>query len=404
MTARSHDGHRRWRTTAGRAEARPDAARQPTTGGSTYLLFDGRRAVVNLDDAAVARGMGMVGQAPLPVSSTLLNLIPEMPPIASPRIPDVGKRGPGSLSGFAVGSVLRVARSGGDEYYVVLREGVQRVGQLAAELVRFADSLGTRTAISVAPDVIRTTKPVTRLPVSDFPDRALLQSAALARRSAPGGRVRRRERYGHVFGWRPAYSAGRAPVTLAQADAEGPAVDAVYCRRGAWLMCERPACRVAMLARVPGIWSPTPVCGSPFTTTMPPRTSALPATMIPAPWPSTGCTARGTGFEQVQCVSRAGHSGHCSTGWPAVVGCAMRRRPAPPPTRRRRLQRRRMLRAARGDPAARCLRCDDGRRSSGPRAGGGGGRGVGAHRGKEVDACRRRLVDPIRRADGARLP
>ncbi len=95
-----------------------------TTGGSTYLLFDGHRAVVNLDDAAVTRGMGIVGQVPLRVSSTLLNLIPEAPPIASPRIPDAGKRGPGSLSGFAVGTVLRVARSGGDEYYVVLRDDV----------------------------------------------------------------------------------------------------------------------------------------------------------------------------------------------------------------------------------------------------------------------------------------
>ncbi len=194
-----------------------------TTGGSTYLLFDGHRAVVNLDDAAVTRGMGIVGQVPLRVSSTLLNLIPEAPPIASPRIPDAGKRGPGSLSGFAVGTVLRVARSGGDEYYVVLRDGVQRVGQLAAELVRFADSLGTRTAIPVAPDVIRTAKPVTRLPVSDFPAPVFSASAGswhddLRQVGACGDGTR----CGLVFGWRPAYSSGARSGCVGAGRRRGP--------------------------------------------------------------------------------------------------------------------------------------------------------------------------------------
>src|SRR5689334_11996381 len=86
----------------------------PTTGGSTYLLFDGRRAVLNPDDAAVARALGLDGQTPLSVSASLLNLIPETPPITPPRIPDIGKRGPDSLRGFPVGSVLRVAHSIGD--------------------------------------------------------------------------------------------------------------------------------------------------------------------------------------------------------------------------------------------------------------------------------------------------
>jgi type VII secretion protein EccB len=185
--------------------------------------------VVDPDDAAVARGLGLDGRTPLPVSASLLNLIPETPPITVPRIPDVGKRGPASLSGFPVGSVLRLARSTGDEYYVVLTDGVQRVGQLAADLVRFADSRGTRTAVSVAPDVIRAARSITRLPVSDFPDRAVPQ------RVSPGATV--------CVRWSPAasggatvsfslgeppISGGRAPVALVQADGKGPAVDAVY--------------------------------------------------------------------------------------------------------------------------------------------------------------------------------
>jgi type VII secretion protein EccB len=201
----------------------------PTTGGSTYLLFDGRRAVVNPDEAAVARGLGLDGQIPVRVSASLLNLIPETPPITAPRIPDIGTRGPDSLPGFPVGSVLRVARSIGDEYYVVLTDGVQRIGQLAAELVRFSDSQGTRTAVPVAPDVIRATKSVTRLPVSDFPDRAVPQPVGAGTTVCVG--------WAHTGSGRTTVSfslgglpipAGQAPVALAQADGKGPAVDAVY--------------------------------------------------------------------------------------------------------------------------------------------------------------------------------
>ncbi len=201
----------------------------PSSGGSTYVLFDGRRAAVDPGETAVARALGLDGQTPLPVSPVLLNLIPESPPITAPRIPDVGKRGPDSLPGFRVGSVLRVVRTGGDEYYVVLREGIQRVGQVAADLVRFADSQGTRTALPIAPDVIRTTKSVTRLPVSDYPDRvqapSVLDGATVCaswRHLASGG-------VSVLFsiGGLP-ISSGQAPVRLVQADAEGPAVDAVY--------------------------------------------------------------------------------------------------------------------------------------------------------------------------------
>lgn len=201
----------------------------PTTGGSTYLLFDGQRAVVNPDDAAVARGLGLDGQTPVPVSASLLNLIPETPPITGPRIPDIGKRGPDTLPGFPVGSVLRVARSTGDEYYVVLADGVQRVGQLAAELIRFSDSRGSRTAVSVAPDVIRATKSVARLPVSDFPDRAIPQSlpagttVCVAWAHAASGKAT----VSISFGGLPV-PAGQAPAALAQADGKGPAIDAVY--------------------------------------------------------------------------------------------------------------------------------------------------------------------------------
>ena len=206
---------------------------RPVSGGSTYLLYAGRRAVVNLDEPAVVRALRLDGQIPLTVSPMLLNAVPEAPPIAAPRIPDAGGRGPAALPGFPVGSVLRMTRVDGDEYYVVLSHGIQRIGQVAADLLRFTDSRGTRTAISVAPDIIRATPTVTDLPVATFPDRAPSPpdagGAALCaswRRAASGG-----VEISFLAGALP-IPAGQEAVKLSQADGKGPAVDAVYLAPG----------------------------------------------------------------------------------------------------------------------------------------------------------------------------
>jgi type VII secretion protein EccB len=202
---------------------------RPSSGGSTYLLYGGRRSVVNLADAAVERALGSEGQVPRTVSTLLLNIIPEAPPLAAPRIPDAGGRGSRSLPGFAVGSVLRVTRTGGDEFYVVLTDGVQRVGQLAADLVRFSNSQGTRTVMSVAPDVIRNAPAVTRLPVSGFPDQAKNPpptddgTVCAGWTYAASGNVD----VSFSVGGLP-LSDGEASVFLAQADGKGSALDAVY--------------------------------------------------------------------------------------------------------------------------------------------------------------------------------
>ncbi|MGZ4512572.1 MAG: type VII secretion protein EccB, partial [Mycobacterium sp.] len=111
-------------------------------GSPAYLLYNGQRAVVDLADTAVLRALRLEGRAPRPVSQALLNAIPEAPPIAPPPIPGTGDTAP-ALPGFAVGSVLRIARADGDEYYAVLPAGVQRIGQVAADLLRFGNSRGT---------------------------------------------------------------------------------------------------------------------------------------------------------------------------------------------------------------------------------------------------------------------
>jgi len=200
----------------------------PASGSPAYLLYNGRRAVVDLADAAVVRALRLEGRAPRLVSQSLLNTVPEAPPISVPRIRGAGGEAPG-LPGFPVGSVLRVTRGDGDDYYVVLPAGVQRIGQVAADLLRFSNSRGTANAITVAPDAIRAAGVVDTLPVAGFPGRAPTLSdggstLCVTWEPAPSGDAGIAFLAGNGLPVR----AGQLPVTLSQADGSGPALDAVY--------------------------------------------------------------------------------------------------------------------------------------------------------------------------------
>ncbi|BBZ37617.1 ESX-4 secretion system ATPase EccB4 [Mycobacterium conspicuum] len=196
-------------------------------GSPTYLLYNGHRAVVDLADAAVVRALRLEGRVPRNVSRALLNAIPEAPAITAPRIRGAGGAARG-LPGFPVGSVLRISRGDGDEYYAVLTDGVQRIGQVATDLLRFSDSQRAANVIAVAPDVIRAAPISTTLPVSTFPDRA--PAAADARDTSYCATWASDGTGGVAFltGTGLPVPVGRLPVTLAQADGAGPALDAVY--------------------------------------------------------------------------------------------------------------------------------------------------------------------------------
>ncbi len=144
--------------------------------------------------------------------------------------------GPRSLAEFTVGTVVRATRAEAVEYYVVLADGVQRIGAVAADLIRFSDSQSGREIATVSPDTIGAAPAVDSLPLADLPDHAHTTMGAV----------------GHPVlcaHWRPNREVGEAstavlvgdslplggsgpPVTLAQADADGPNIDSVYLSPG----------------------------------------------------------------------------------------------------------------------------------------------------------------------------
>lgn len=221
---------------AGRSDELVRDDRQPSVlvtarsegAAATYLLYDGRRAEVDLRNPGVVWALRLDGIEPRPVSSSLLDAIPEAPPIAAPHIPGAGL--PSAVSGMQVGAVLRVTRADSDDYFVVLADGVQRIGEVAANLIRSLDSQGGRDIPAVSPGAISGSANIESLPVSTYPRRA---GRTLGARD--GGVL--------CAGWladgaRTVLWLGDSSPTdvnttlLAQGDGEGPAIDSVVMPSG----------------------------------------------------------------------------------------------------------------------------------------------------------------------------
>ncbi|MBX7432176.1 type VII secretion protein EccB [Mycobacterium sp. Y57] len=178
---------------------------------TTYLLYDGWRARVDLRHAAVVRALRLDGVTPRPVSPALLTAIPEVPPIVAPLLP-------------ADATVVAVPRAGGEDYFLVFADGVQRIGEVVADLIRFTDSRIGEVP-RVAPDDIGSRPVVDHLPVQTYPRRGGVGTAPVvcARwRPDDGGTVADTE---ILTGTRMPTVA--TPVRLAQADELGPAIDLV---------------------------------------------------------------------------------------------------------------------------------------------------------------------------------
>ncbi|CRZ16022.1 type VII secretion protein EccB, Actinobacterial [Mycolicibacterium neworleansense] len=197
-------------------------------GASTYLLADGRRARVDLRDIAVVRALHLEGVSPLPVSQTLLDAVPEVPALQAPLIAGVGTPGPAALGGLTVGTVIRVVRAGPTEFYVVLADGLQRVGRVASDVIRFSVVQQHDEPPVVPADVVADVPVADHLEVARFPERVLPRGrAVLCARWDP------RQPDGDTNTTvATADSLQGDSVQLAQADGDGPNVDRVQIPAG----------------------------------------------------------------------------------------------------------------------------------------------------------------------------
>nr|WP_246461236.1 type VII secretion protein EccB [Nocardia transvalensis] len=152
----------------------PGEALLAKRGDKTYLIYDGKRAVIDPRNTVMARSLDMSAR-PRPVTTGLLDAAREVAPLTAPQIPQAGQPGPGKLSGVPVGGVVSVVSVVDPEHpsmYVVLSDGVQPVSSFAAQVIRNADSHGMSEIKRIPPDLLDGVPMVNSLPVDQFPEQA----------------------------------------------------------------------------------------------------------------------------------------------------------------------------------------------------------------------------------------
>lgn len=210
----------------------------PTSGllvsyeDKTYLLVSGKRHLVHADDDAVERAFGFDGVQPRPVSPGMLNAFAEGDTLATPQIDGRGKSSSTGLG--PVGSIIRVPGVGdaATTLYVVLGNGVQKVEQAAADVIRYSDTAGGGEVKTVAPAQITSLTQREELPVNDFPKVA--PSIVDSQKNPVGCLAWQKNgdkdsaKLSVLAGRELPLDSGKAPVAVATADGTGPGVDGVY--------------------------------------------------------------------------------------------------------------------------------------------------------------------------------
>ncbi|MFJ2835028.1 MULTISPECIES: type VII secretion protein EccB [Nocardia] len=213
----------------------------------TYLVYQGTRAELDPNNSVIARTLGLTGKQVRPIGSAVLGATTQAPPLAVPTIERAGEPGPGKLSNVPIGGIISVTgvqAAGQETMYVVLADGVQRVSEFTADLLRNADSRGMREIAELAPDVLDRMPVLHTLPVDGFPER---KPRILAAEDAPVACVHWAKNPGIataqgtsvdgpaeratvtlLAGTKLPLAASAKPVTLATADGSGDRMDAVY--------------------------------------------------------------------------------------------------------------------------------------------------------------------------------
>lgn len=145
----------------------------PPDGSMTWLLWDGRRSLIDLNDRVVTDALGLPLDipSPRPIAPGLFNAIPEGAPLRVPAIPGAGTAPQFPISApVPVGGVVAAHGTDGElRQYAVLPDGLQLVSPVVAAMLRNTDSYGLEQPPRLGADEVARS-PVSRmLDTSAFP-------------------------------------------------------------------------------------------------------------------------------------------------------------------------------------------------------------------------------------------
>lgn len=218
--------------------ARGDEAVLTEANGTTYLLYGGVRAPIDLSDPVMVNAFHLQDADVRQVSPGLMNAFTQVAPLQPIPVADAGLPSAVLPPEHPIGSIIRVRDSRGEQLFVVLRDGVQTVSPAAADVIRYGQQgeMSARPIPDVAPAMVAGVPTRSVLDVDHYP--------SVSPRIVSGNP------YQVVcLGWSRANDVAQAsismlvghrlpvptdgqPVRLASADGSGPGLDEVYVTPG----------------------------------------------------------------------------------------------------------------------------------------------------------------------------
>jgi type VII secretion protein EccB len=218
--------------------ASPEQMILTRAGDTTYLVYNGLRAAINPADPTLRNALRLDDSEIREVSPGLLNSFPLVDPIAPIDIQGVGEPTSYLPDTYRVGSILKTVDSRGDQLYAVLREGLQPISAVTADIIRYGNPQSPTVPgpTGISPALVRGVRIVHTLPVDRYPavpprfvradpDRVVCMSWQRNNSAA--------EATTHLLvGNRLPLPNDAQPVRLAAADGGGPGLDTMYLKPG----------------------------------------------------------------------------------------------------------------------------------------------------------------------------
>ncbi|MBO4209861.1 type VII secretion protein EccB, partial [Micromonospora echinofusca] len=135
------------------------------TQGMTYLVWQGRRHLVQESRTVVPALFGAVN--PTPAGTAWLNALPAGVDIEAIRFPDRGERSP-AVPGQKIGDILLATTASGPQHYLVLDDGLAPVTPVQVAILRAGQPVeptpATMAEVTAAPKSARRRQPAGQAP------------------------------------------------------------------------------------------------------------------------------------------------------------------------------------------------------------------------------------------------
>lgn len=151
-------------------------------GGETnWLIWGNKRSEIDLENAAVTAAVGINVDTPAPrsIDRSLLNLIPESPPLVVPFLANAGDPPrfvwpvPGEQAPAIGAVVVDRDQDNALRYYAVTAEGLQPISPVIAGILRANDAYGLVEPPALTPDQVAKSPKSDVIPVDNYPEQPL---------------------------------------------------------------------------------------------------------------------------------------------------------------------------------------------------------------------------------------